>query len=125
MRDNSRWESLKCVANTQRLLLGGDFQVEPKQLEDSGWVRAVGGFVVAPQLATVTPSHRVNDSFVVSRDLAGACEATTHISQHIAPHRPVRIAVSTRLIQPKKRVMSRPKPWQAERPSGRTKREGA
>ena len=45
--------------------LGGDFQVEPKQLEDSGWVRAVGGFVVAPQLATVTPSHPVIDFFVV------------------------------------------------------------
>ena len=37
-------------------ITGGDFQVEPKQLEDGGWVRAVGGFVVAPQLATVTPS---------------------------------------------------------------------
>ena len=29
----------------------------PEQLEDSGWVRAAGGFVVAPQLATVTPPH--------------------------------------------------------------------
>ena len=71
--------------------------MEPKQLEDSGWVRAVGGFVVAPQLATVTPSHRVIDFFVVSRDLASACEATTHLSHHIAPHRPVRILVSTRV----------------------------
>ena len=34
-------------------------------LEVSAWVRAVGGFVVAPQLATVTPSHRVIDFFVV------------------------------------------------------------
>ena len=24
------------------LIIGGDFEVEPKQLEDSGWVRAVG-----------------------------------------------------------------------------------
>ena len=99
-------------------IIGGDFQVEPKQLEDSGWVRTVGGFVVTPQ-----PSHRVTDFFVVSRDLAGVCEAITHVSQHIAPHRPVRIVVSTRLIQPKKRVMSRPKPWPAERPSGCRKRE--
>ena len=53
-------------------------------------LRAVAGSVVAPQLATVTPSHRVIDFFVVFRDLAGACEATTHISQRIAPHRPVR-----------------------------------
>ena len=65
--------------------------MEPKQLEDSGWVRAAGGFVVAPRLATVTPSHRVIDFFVVSRDLAGACGGTTHVSQHIAPRRPVRI----------------------------------
>ena len=82
----------------------------PKQLEDSGWVRDVGGFAVAPQLATVTPSHRVIDFFAVSRDLAGVCEATTQISQHIALHRPVRIVVSTRLTQPKQRVMNRPKP---------------
>ena len=99
-------------------IIGGDFQVEPSQLEDSGWVRAVGGYVVAPRLATITPSHRVIDFFVVSRDLAGACEATTHISQHIAPHRPVKIFVSTRMIQLKKRVMSRPQPWPQVRPSG-------
>ena len=55
-------------------IIGGHFQVEPWQLEGSGWVRAVCGFVVAPQLATVTPSHRVIDFFVVSRDLASACE---------------------------------------------------
>ena len=48
----------------------------------------VGGFVVAPLLATVTPSHRVIDFFVVSRDRASACEATTQISHYIAPHRP-------------------------------------
>ena len=41
-------------------IIGGDFQVEPKQLEHSCWVRAV----VAPQLATVTPSHRVIDFFL-------------------------------------------------------------
>ena len=99
-------------------IIGGDFQVEPGQLEDSGWVRAVGGFVVAPRLATVTPSHRVIDFFVVSRDLAGACEATTHISQHMAPHRPVKTVVSTRMIQPRKRVVSRPQPWPLVRPSG-------
>ena len=38
-------------------IIGGDFQVEPKQMGDSGWVRAVGGFVVAPQLPR--PRRRV------------------------------------------------------------------
>ena len=99
-------------------VIGGDFQVEPAQLEDSGWVRAIGGFVVAPQLATVTPSHRVIDFFVVSRDLAGACQATTHISPHIAPHRPVKLVVSAQLVQPFQSVMSRPRPWPVVRPSG-------
>ena len=70
------------------------------------------------QLATVTPSHRVIDFFFVSRDFAGACEATTHLSLFIARHRPVIILVSTLLIQPRKRVMNRPKPWPAERPAG-------
>ena len=49
--------------------IGGDIQVEPKQLEDSGCVCAAGGFLVAPKLATVTPSHH----FVqISQDIAGA-----------------------------------------------------
>ena len=93
-------------------VVGGDFQVEPKQLEDS-----VGGFVVAPQLATVTPSRRVVD-FFVSRDLATACKATPQISGHIAHHRPVRFVVSTRLFQPRKLVMNRPNPWPTVGPSG-------
>ena len=111
------------ISQALPFIIGGDCQLEPKQLEDSGWVRAVGGFVVAPQLATVTPSHWVIDFFVVSRDLAGACEAVTHLSHHVALHRPVRIVVSTRLIQPKQRAMNRPKPWPAERPSGCRMRE--
>ena len=103
------WQILRMVRQcltSQALpfVVGGGFQVEPKQLEDS-----VGGFVVAPQLATVTPSHRVVDFFVFG-DLATACEATTQISEHIAPHRPARFAVSTRLFQPRKHVMNRPNP---------------
>ena len=35
---------------------------QPTQLERGGWARAIGGFVVAPQLATVTPSHRASIS---------------------------------------------------------------
>ena len=93
------WQSLSTIdqwltSQALPLVIGGDFQVEPKQLEDSGWVRTVCGFVEA-KLATVTPSHRVIDFFVVSREHAGAWEATSHISHHIAPLRPVRIVVST------------------------------
>ena len=86
-------------------------------------MRPVGGFVAAPQPSTVTPWQRVTDFFVVSRDLAGACQPTTHLSYHVAPHRPVRILVSAQLIQPKQRVMNRPKPWPADRSSGCRKRE--
>ena len=124
----NKWQVLSTIgqwltSQVPLFIIGGDIQVEPEQLEDSGWSRAVGAFVVAPQLATVTPLHRVIDFFVGSRDLAGACEAAAHISQHIAPHRPVRIVVSTRLIQPMKRVMSRPNNWPADRPSGCRKRD--
>ena len=41
--------------------------------------------MVAPQLATVTASHRVIDFFVATRDVAGACEATTQISSTSGP----------------------------------------
>ena len=63
--------------------------------------------MVALKLATVTPpSHRVIDVFIVSRDLTGAREATTQISQHVA------------LFPPSKLVMNRPQPWLAVRPCG-------
>ena len=96
-------------------VIGGDFQVEPKQLEGSGWVRAVGGFVVAALLGTVTPTYRVTAFFVVSRDVAGACEATTHISQHIA-HRPVRILVSMLLDVAQAAGNEQAEAWLAVRP---------
>ena len=104
------WQILSMIG--QRLtsqalsfVIGGDFQVEPKQLEDSGWVRAVGGFLVAPQLSNGHAVVSVSSIFfVVSRNLAGACEATTpSLSPHRSPQA-VRILVSTRLIQPRKRV---------------------
>ena len=72
-------------------------------------MRSIGAFVVAPKIVTGIPSHRVIHFFVVFRDLAGACEATSHISEHIAPHRTVNIVVSTRLFQQRKRVIHRPR----------------
>ena len=62
-------------------IIEGDLQVEPPMPENSGWVRAVGGFVVAPKLATVKPSQRIID-FFVSRDFASASAATTRIPEH-------------------------------------------
>ena len=77
----------------------GDFHVQPQQLKSSGWVRAVGGFVIAPKPVTITPLHRVIGFFVV---LPGVCQATTLLSEHTAPHRPVKLVVSTRVFKPKK-----------------------
>ena len=79
------------TSQAMMFITSGDFHVEPKQLEDCGWVRAIGGFVGARKLATVTPSHSVINFFVVSRDLAGVCEAGTEISEH----RPDKFVIST------------------------------
>ena len=43
---------------------------------------------ISDAISAYNDAHRVIDFFVVSPDLAGACEATAHISQHIALHRP-------------------------------------
>ena len=99
----------------------------PGGAQAASW-RAAGG--CAPSVASrwrrsSQRSRRRYGSSISSLfpETAGAREATTQISHRIAPHRPVRTVVSTRLIQPKKRVMSRPKPWPAERPRGCRKRE--
>ena len=40
------WQILSTTGQALPFIVGGHFQVDPKQLEESGWVRAVGGFVV-------------------------------------------------------------------------------
>ena len=71
-------------------------RLEPQQLENSGWVRAVGG-VVAVQLATdghaVTSSHQLLHLQIRCR----------RMSEHVTLHRPVKIVV-TRHFQPRKRT---------------------
>ena len=72
------------------------------------WLR---GGAEARHRHAVASSHRFVSSSLET-------EATTQISEHIAPHRPVRIVVSTRLFQPRTLVKTKPKPWPTVRPSG-------
>ena len=52
-----------CTSQALPFVIRGEFQVDPKQLEDSGWVRAIGGFVViAPQLATAASGPSISSS---------------------------------------------------------------
>ena len=68
---------------------------------DSFCVHAHGSRSHPAQLATLQHEYQWLNSQILPFIIGG--EATTHISQHIAPHRSVRIVVSTRLIQPKKK----------------------
>ena len=97
------WQLLSVVSQWRPFIIGGDVQVKPQQLEHSGWVRAVGGFVVAPQF---------NHAVASRGDLAGACQAT---SQTLPSSQRCCSCFSP---STEKRVVHRPNPWPLERPSG-------
>jgi len=76
-------------------IVGGDFQMEKKALEQSGWPEAMGAVVFAPSAYTCVSSRSASiiDVFVVSQDIAGmvvSVETRTHVTD-IRPHKPVRI----------------------------------
>ena len=87
-------------------IISGDCQVFLRQLEDGGWMRAVGGVAGAKACHrhAVAPRHRL-----LRRLSRPWCEAATQISMHVVPHRPVMTVISTRLFHPRKLVTNRPK----------------
>ena len=88
-------------------IIGGDFQVEPKQLEDSGWVRhrhaVVSRHRFLPRLSR--PCRRVRSNHA---DLKTRCTAPTS-QDRCSPGCG---------FQPRKLVMITPMPWPSLRPGG-------
>ena len=71
-------------------VLGADFNCTPEQLQATGWLKLVGGKIVAPILAT--NGTRTIDFFVVSLNLVDAVAGIVVVEDALCkPHSPVRL----------------------------------
>ena len=106
-------------------LIGGDFQMEPHQLEATGWPRRLAASVVAPLQAQPTSctSGRMIDYFVISSDLlplVGNCYVVQEA--RTSPHRPVRLELRAAKQLPLIRVLKAPRPFPVQAPVGPRRR---
>ena len=74
-------------------LIGGDWNVSPEELERSGWLQSVGGFIVATTENTCNSSRY--DFFVVSTRMRHAVRGIQLVDDHgFKPHFPARLLIA-------------------------------
>eukprot|EP00973_Karenia_brevis_P016630 2277679-Karenia_brevis.AAC.1 len=77
-------------------LVGGDFNMTPEVLEQTGWLRLVGGVLHKPHAPTC--KGKEYDYFVSSRGMAEAVVGVAVVEgTGISPHTPVRIFIRRRM----------------------------
>lgn len=85
-------------------IIGGDYQMPPQQLEDTGFAQLLNGKVLAPPCGHATlrrPDGKATiiDMFVVSRGLAAAtCDVQVMAEREATPHWPVCLQHKTGLV---------------------------
>ena len=73
-------------------ILAADFNATPEQLTETGWLKLVGGVIIAPERTTC--KKRTIDFFVVSQDLAGSVVGACVVDDALFdPHCPVRLYI--------------------------------
>ena len=110
--------ALRALARPFMIL--ADWNCIPKDLQDSGWVEAVGAKIIATEAATcVSPfSSRVLDFAVVSNHWHGCFEANLHTEWAPRPHIGVRLNLPCSQPHVHVEVIRRPRRWPAETPLG-------
>ena len=100
-----------------RWVLGGDFNCTPEQLTETGWLRVVGGVIVAPKATTCL--DRTIDFFVVSAAMAHMVQGAHVIGDALGkPHWPVRLLMNGRARPCMTRQLKGPKLFGACLPFG-------
>ena len=98
-------------------IIGGDWNLTPEVLAESGWLRVVGGFIVAPQLPTC--NGKVYDFWVVCNGMRPAIAGIQRIDDAgLAPHYPTRLLVRGGARRFDVRQMSRPAVVPGQLPDG-------
>ena len=73
-------------------IAAGDFNMSPQTLAESGWLKTVGGVIMAPKVATC--GENTYDYFIVHHSLAHAVVAIQRLDDAgLFPHFPVRMLI--------------------------------
>ncbi len=86
------WHGLATLVRTAGLpfILFGDWQVEPPELEASGFLRLVGGVTVATDEPTNVQTGRILDYYVISEELEPlVIDIKAMVGSRLATHLPV------------------------------------
>ena len=98
-------------------LLAADFQNEPESLAETGWLKAMGGRVVATSAAT-SATGSVLDFFAVDCRLVGAFVDVCAWPWAARTHRPVELRLKLALASRKVRKLEYPRAFPRKRPVG-------
>ncbi len=113
------WTDLAMVIRAIGLpfIILADWQVTPRMLQDSGWLRVLGGTVIAPETATNLITKRCIDYAVVSAELAPLVESVDVVyGARFSPHAPVRLSMKCPRALGKVTRLTSPKIYSAMRP---------
>ena len=91
------------------LVIGCDWQLEPKDLEKTNWLQGISGTVIATELGTCEPDVRILDFFVVSKGQAKNASGTRLPGTGIATHTLVMITLQSDKKQPTIEVVFAPR----------------
>ncbi len=119
----SCWLDLGCILRILGIpfIVMGDWQVLPREMEASGWLRTLGARIAAPAAPTNLHTKRVIDYAVMSAELANlVVSVEVMVGARFSPHAPVQLVmraprslgVVSRLARP--RLLEAAKP---ERPT--------
>ncbi len=98
-------------------ILGGDWNMSPDLLRDSGWLETVGGTICAP--TTPTCNYSVNDYFIVANSVVHAVVGVSVVSDAgLQPHSPVRLYLAGGARRPLARNLLAPRKLEAVPPHG-------
>ena len=105
---------LKLAQWNRPFIVGGDFQMQPREMEATGWPQRLAAAVVSPlqEWPASCSSGRMLDFFAVSADLLPLVKDCSIVQEaRTSPHRPVRLQFRMARELPLIRVLKAPKPF--------------
>ncbi len=115
-----------CIAShgdKWQFIIGGDFNVEPRVMEASGFAREVGASITAPPgrrgTCRTSSAARVYDYFIINNQFAHGIDTISTVEgTNVRTHTPVEVKFVPRLTAMKQLVIQRPEVLNKERVYG-------
>ena len=115
------WKDLSVYLRTLGLpfIVGGDWQVHPREITKSGLLQVLDAQVIYPDEPTCAVTGNLLDYFIVSKTLcSGDVRARVMHGTSFKPHSPVEMIVDLKVRSCDVAALPRPKPFPIARPIG-------